>query len=92
MTLEDNVSFVLRCGAIIGIIIVAIGLFADLIGIEYSRDIMTAGIATIVFTPFAGMIVSFVTLSMSREKKYAVSALALIIISAAGMLVAFWLA
>jgi uncharacterized membrane protein len=53
---------------------------------------MTAGIATIVFTPFAGLIVSFVTLSMSREKKYAVSALALIIISAAGMLVAFWLA
>jgi len=92
MTLEENVSFVLRCGAIIGIVMVVIGLVTDLIGIGYSRDIMTAGIATIVFTPFAGMIVSFVTLSMSREKKYAVSALALIIISAAGMLIAYLLA
>lgn len=92
MTLENNVSFVLRCGAIIGIVIVVIGLAADLIGIEYSKDIMTTGIATIVFTPFAGMIVSLVTLSMGREKKYAVSALALIVISAAGMLVAYWLA
>jgi len=92
MTLEENVSFVLRCGAIIGIVMVVIGLVTDLIGIGYNRDIMTAGIATIVFTPFAGMIVSFVTLSMDREKKYAVSALALIVISAAGMLVAYLLA
>jgi len=33
-----------------------------------------------------------VTLSMDKEKKYAVSALSLIIISAAGMLIAYLLA
>ena len=91
MNLNENLSFVLRYGAMIGIVIVVIGLAIDLVDLEYSKDVMTAGIATLVFTPFAGMIVSFVTLSMNREKKYAIATLALILISLAGMLVAFLL-
>ena len=91
MRLEENVSFVLRYGAMIGIIIVSAGLLIDLAGLECGRDVMTAGIAAIVFTPFAGMIISFVTLSVTNEKRYAIAALALIAISVAGMLVAFWL-
>ena len=91
MNLESSTSFVLRYGAIIGVVIVAIGVVTHLIGLSYYDMIMTAGIAVIVFTPFAAMIVSFLALSMNREKMYAVAALALIAITILGMLVAFWL-
>ncbi|MCL1983831.1 MAG: hypothetical protein FWG58_00340 [Methanomassiliicoccaceae archaeon] len=89
MNLEENTSFVLRYGSLIGIIIAAAGLAASLLGIGHSDGIMTAGITMIVFTPFAGMLVSFVTLSMNREKRYALSAAALIAITVIGMLIAF---
>jgi len=91
MNLEDSTSFVLRYGAIIGVIIVAVGAVMHLADLSYSGTVMTAGIATIILTPFAGVIVSFVTLSMNREKRYAIAALVLIAIILAGMLIAFWL-
>ncbi|MCL1904920.1 MAG: hypothetical protein FWG19_02205 [Methanomassiliicoccaceae archaeon] len=89
MNLEDNVSFVLRYGSVIGVIIVAIGLLAYIFEMIHSETVMTAGIAVIVFTPFAGMIVSLISLSANREKRYAISAATLIAITVAGMLIAF---
>ena len=91
MNAERNTSFVLRYGSVVGIVIVAAGIIAYFLDLNYSEAIMAAGIAAIVFTPFAGMIVSFVTLSMNRERRYAVSALLLIAVTAVGMLVSFCL-
>jgi uncharacterized membrane protein len=92
MSLERNTSAVLRYGAAAGIVIVAAGLIIDLFSTsDVIGDLMIAGIAVIVLTPFAGMIVSFATLSANQERIYAVSALALISVTAAGMLITFWL-
>ena len=91
MTLESDTSFVLRYGAIIGVLIVTAGAIMHLFDIGNSVTVMTAGIAVIVFTPFAGVIASFVTLSINKEKRYAAAAFSLIAIILAGMLIAFWL-
>jgi len=91
MRLELSTSFVLRYGALIGVVIVTIGVIAHIVDHSYYGIIMTAGVAVIVFTPFVGKIVSFVMLSLEREKMYAVAALALIAITIVGMLIGFWL-
>jgi len=91
MNLETNTSSVLRYGAIIGIIIVAVGAAMHLIDVPYSEEMMTAGIATIILTPFAGLLVSFATLSANGERRYVIASLALIAITMLGMLIAFWL-
>ena len=91
MNLEESTSLVLRYGSTIGILVIAVGLLARLAGIQYDETVMTAGILTIVFTPFAGMVVSFAVLSIKKERRYALSALALIVITLLGMLIAFYL-
>ncbi|MDR0198213.1 MAG: hypothetical protein LBI08_00515 [Methanomassiliicoccaceae archaeon] len=91
MSLERNTSFVLRYGSVIGVVIVAIGVIMHLLELSHNGTVMRAGIAVIILTPFAGMLVSFVTLSMGREKRYAAAAFALIAITVIGMAVAFWL-
>ena len=91
MNLEENTSSILRYGSLTGIIIAAAGLLMYLLEISYSITVMTAGIAVIVFTPFAGLVISFATISMKREWAYAISAAALILITLIGMLIAFLL-
>ena len=91
MNLEQNTSFVLRYGSIIGVIVVAVGLLADLIGRSYGETIMLSGIAFIILTPLAALFISFATLSVNKEKKYAVAALALIAVIAAGMFIALYI-
>ena len=91
MNTEDGTAFTLKYGSLMGILIIAVGLVAYLADLAHGETIMVAGIAATVFTPFAGMFVSFVTLSANKEKRYAASAFALIIITTAGMLAAFFL-
>jgi uncharacterized membrane protein len=90
MNLENNTAFVLKYGAIIGVIIVAIGVLAHIADLSYYEMIMTAGITIIVLTPFAGVLVSMVTLSVNKEK-HAHAAFALAAIIIAGMFIALWL-
>jgi uncharacterized membrane protein len=91
MNLERNTSSVLRYGSVTGVIIVTIGVVMHLLELAHNDIVMTAGIATIILTPFAGMVVSFATLTMKREKKYAAASLLLMIITITGTAIAFWL-
>jgi len=91
MNTESSTASVLRYGSFVGIVIIVIGLAAHLMDLAHGETIMIAGIAAIIFTPFGGMLVSFIALSLNRETRYAVSALALIAVTLAGMLFAFWL-
>ncbi|MDR0334644.1 MAG: hypothetical protein LBH69_01995 [Methanomassiliicoccaceae archaeon] len=90
MNLEKNTSAVLRYGSTIGIAIVALGVLVHLIDASYSEMIMTTGISVIVLTPFGGLIITYETLSSNWERRYAAAALALIVITIAGMLIALW--
>jgi len=89
VNLNEDLSFVLRYGAMIGILIVAVGLAIDLIGIGYGKHVMTAGVAIIVLTPLAGIIVSFASLTANGERRYALSALSLVAIAVIGILIGY---
>jgi uncharacterized membrane protein len=89
MNLEDCTSSVLRCGSLAGVLIAAAGIISFLAGASHAELIATAGIAVIVFTPFAGMIASFAALSLNKERKYAMSALMLIAVTLIGIAIAY---
>ena len=90
MNLENSTSFVLRHCSALGVSVIIIGLLADLF-MDAGVNIAFLGIAVIVFTPFAGLLVSFTALSVNKEKKYALAAFVLIALSVAGMLAAAWM-
>lgn len=70
---------------------VAIGVIMHAVGVGANEEVMIAGIAVIVFTPFACMIISFTTLAVNRERRYAIPALALILITVVGMAAGYYL-
>lgn len=89
MNAECGISAVLRFGSLLGVAAVAIGLLMYLLGIGHGILIMTAGIATVVFTPFAGLIASLATFSVNKERTYASAAAVLTATVLAGMIIAF---
>ena len=91
MNIENSTAFVLRYGSITGIAIVVTGILANLISLDIYEEIIALGIAVIIFTHFAGLLVSFTALSVNREKKYAAAALTLIMVTVIGMIVTFWI-
>jgi uncharacterized membrane protein len=91
MNPESGTSFILKCGSVTGVIVIAAGLLINLIVPEIGDTVMIAGITVIILTPFAGMIVSFTALTANRERKYAITAFVLILITIAGMLIGYCL-
>jgi uncharacterized membrane protein len=91
MNLEDDTSFVLRYGVIIGVVIIVIGVILHLADLDIYEKVMFSGIAIIVFTPFAGMFVSFTALTLNKERTYALAAAVLIFITVIGMVIGYYL-
>ena len=85
MNLERSLSPVLRYGSMTGVMIVAIGLLLYLLDMSIHENIIISGIAVIVLTPFAGLIVSFTSLATNKERSYAASVFILILMVIAGI-------
>jgi len=68
-----------------GVMIVAIGLLLYLLDMSIHENIIISGIAVIVLTPFAGLIVSFTSLATNKERSYAASVFILILMVIAGI-------
>lgn len=90
MNLEVHLSFVLRYGSLIGVIVTALGLLLHFAGAEVYESIIITGIVVIVLTPFAGMVVSFISLAANRERGYAISVLILIMMTLAGISIGYY--
>ena len=91
MNLEDDTSLVLRYGAIIGVVIIALGVVLHLADLDIYENVMLSGIAVIILTPFAGMFISFAVLTVNKERVYALTALVLILITVIGMVIGYYL-
>jgi uncharacterized membrane protein len=56
MSLNDETSWVLKWGTVVGLAIMAVGLVLSFAGL--SEDIMAAGILVLIFTPAVGVVVT----------------------------------
>ena len=78
MSLNDETSWVLKWGTVVGLAIMAVGLVLSFAG--FSEDIMAAGILVLIFTPAAGVVVTTKCLVQEKDWKWVKVAILLIII------------
>lgn len=74
---------VIQTGTIIGIAILALGLLLS--GTDCGHDILLVGAVILVFTPFAGILMSLACLLKAGDKKWATVAVILIIVVIVGL-------
>ena len=87
MSLNDETSWVLKWGTVVGLAIMAVGLVLSFAG--FSEDIMAAGILVLIFTPAAGVAVTTKCLVQEKDWKWVKVAILLIIILAAGCVLSY---
>lgn len=87
MSLNDETSWVLKWGTVVGLAIMAAGLVLSFAG--FSEDIMAAGILVLIFTPAAGVVVTTKCLVQEKDWKWVKVAILLIIILAAGCVLSY---
>ena len=88
MSLNNETSWVLKWGTVVGLAIMAVGLVLSFAG--FSEDIMAAGILVLIFTPAAGVVVTTKCLVQEKDWKWVKVAILLIIILAIGMLISYY--
>jgi uncharacterized membrane protein len=87
MSLNDETSWVLKWGTVVGLAIMAVGLVLSFAG--FTEDIMAAGILVLIFTPAAGVVVTTKCLVQEKDWKWVKVAILLIIILAAGCVLSY---
>ncbi|MBQ4411801.1 MAG: DUF1634 domain-containing protein [Candidatus Methanomethylophilus sp.] len=87
MSLNDETSWVLKWGTVVGLAIMAVGLILSFAG--FSEDIMAAGILVLIFTPAVGVVVTTKCLVQEKDWKWVKVAILLIIILAAGCVLSY---
>lgn len=87
MSLNDETSWVLKWGTVVGLAIMAVGLVLSFAG--FSEDIMAAGILVLIFPPAVGVVVTTKCLVQEKDWKWVKVAILLIIILAAGCVLSY---
>ena len=87
MSLNDETSWVLKWGTVVGLAIMAVGLVLSFAG--FSEDIMAAGIRVLIVTPAVGVVVTTKCLVQEKDWKWVRVAILLIIILAAGCVLSY---
>ena len=80
----------LRYGVISGLIIVMVGLVAQLFSEDTGLSLIRVGIAVIIFTPMVSIIVSAVALYFEKDYRWFGWVLVVLVISVVGFLVAYF--
>jgi uncharacterized membrane protein len=91
LNLYDDTAFVLRAGALLGLVITAAGLIMQMLAMAYSDTVLAAGIVVLIASPFAGVIMSLTDLVRMKDMKWACVAALLTAIVSAGLVLAFFL-
>ncbi|MCL2712558.1 MAG: DUF1634 domain-containing protein [Methanomassiliicoccaceae archaeon] len=89
MNAENNISFVLKCGSMFGVILAAAGLLLYHANEDIGIMIMTAGISIIVITPMMSMITAGASFSMDKEMRYVIVTMILIATIITGMFIVY---
>ena len=88
MSLNDETSWVLRWGTMVGLAIMAVGLVLSFA--VFSEDIIAAGILVLIFTPAAGVVISTKCLIQGKEGPWIRVAALLIVILVIGMIISYY--
>ena len=79
----------LRYGIILGLAVLAVGIITGFFSQDASMSVMTAGIAVIIFTPMASIVVSAVSLYLEKDYLWFGWVCILLVITAVGFAVAY---
>ena len=80
----------LRYGVILGLAILVVGLLISAVSQDLSTDIMTVGIAVIIFTPMVSIVVSAVMLYLEKDYRWFGWASVVLVITLVGLAVAYF--
>ena len=80
----------LRYGVILGLAILVAGLLISAVSQDLSTDIMTVGIAVIIFTPMVSIVVSAVTLYLEKDYRWFGLVSIVLVITLVGLAVAYF--
>lgn len=80
----------LRYGVILGLAILVAGLLISAVSQDLSTDIMTVGIAVIIFTPMVSIVVSAVMLYLEKDYRWFGWASVVLVITLVGLAVAYF--
>ena len=80
----------LRYGVICGLVIVMVGLVAQLLSEDTGLSLIEAGIAVIIFTPMASIVVSAVALYSEKDYRWFGWVLVVLLITVVGFLVSYF--
>ncbi len=86
--LGRQTSLILRAGTVLGIGIMALGLFMTAFG--FPEDVLNVGICVLVLTPMAGVAVSIKCLWQEGDRRWTGVALVLVAAIAVGMALTFF--
>ena len=80
----------LRYGVILGLAILVAGLLISAVSQDLSTDIMTVGIAVIIFTPMVSIVVSAVMLYLEKDYRWFGWVSVVLVITLVGLAVAYF--
>lgn len=88
MNLNEATSRTLRYAVIVSMIVIAIGLAAYVL--DMGENILWLGVLLLILSPLFGIIVSFISLIIEKDKKWASVAAVLLIVVTIGILIAIF--
>ncbi len=87
MSLNGETATVLKYGTIVGLSIMIVGLFLS--SFDFSKTLLAVGLLALIFTPFAGVLVSTKCLIQEKDKVWSGIALLLVTILIVGMVISY---
>lgn len=87
MTLNDETSFVLKWGTLLGLSVIALGLILSIC--EITDGLLAAGVLILILTPPAGIVVSTICLIREKDRIWVRVALVLIAVLTFGTLFSY---
>ncbi len=91
MDLDRDTSMVLKYGIAVAICILAVGAIIGAFDEGLSHTVMNGGLAVLIMIPFLSIIVSAVALYMEKDRYWLLVAIGLLVITGAGMAIAWYL-
>lgn len=87
MSLNEETSMALKYGTLIGLSIMIVGL--ALSSFNFSKTLLAAGVLILIFSPFAGVVVSTKCLIQEKDKDWSKVAILLVFILIIGMVISY---
>ncbi len=87
MSLNEETSRVLKYTTLIGLSIMIVGL--ALSSFDFSETLLTVGVLILIFSPFAGVLVSTKCLVKEKDRDWSKVAVLLVFILIAGMIISY---